>query len=237
MCASPQYEDGYTKIANEIQDHLCSFRIPGEVRQVIDAVIRKTYGYGKKEDRISHSQLLELTKQDKGNLSRSLCKAIEHNLVVKSDNKLSFQKNWEQWIPFARVVKSDKKESVVISATAVVKSDKNLLSKVTDTKEKKETITKEIKKSIKKESFFPDLPGILLSKEEYDKLLKEFGVEDTRRRCEALFLYMGSHGKKYASHYMTILSWDRMEKKREPKQEEPKKALSTAEYLKAIGVK
>jgi len=29
---TPQLEDGYVKIANEIFDHLCWFRIPGELR-------------------------------------------------------------------------------------------------------------------------------------------------------------------------------------------------------------
>lgn len=261
MCASPQYEDGYTKIANEILDHLCSFRIPGEVRQVVDAIIRKTYGYGKKEDRVAHSQLLELTKQDKGNLSRSLSKAMEHKLVVKYDNKLAFNKDYEQWVPFVRVVISDKKESVVISATPVVISDNKLLSKVTDTIEKKETYTKEItvdglplemkekesfppyplikkekaklplRKNTKKEVFFPEFPDILLSKEEYDKLILRYGAAETRSKCEGLFLYMGSHGKKYVSHYLTILNWDRADKKRQPKQEEKNTAKDCTEGL------
>jgi hypothetical protein len=86
------------------------------------------------------------------------------------------------------------------------------------------------KKQVKKE-FFSDLPGILLSKEEYDKLILRYGAEETRSKCEGLFLYMGSHGKRYVSHYMTILNWDREEKKRQPKQEEKNTAKDCTEGL------
>jgi len=45
---SPQTENGYIKIANELWDALTGIRIPGEVRQVLDYIFRKTYGYNKK---------------------------------------------------------------------------------------------------------------------------------------------------------------------------------------------
>ena len=47
---SPQWENGYTKIANEILESLARIRINGEARQVLDVIIRKTYGYGKKTE-------------------------------------------------------------------------------------------------------------------------------------------------------------------------------------------
>jgi phage replication O-like protein O len=59
---SPQLENGYTRIANELLDALIRYRIPGEERQVLDVIIRKTYAYGKKEDRISLSQFHDMTR-------------------------------------------------------------------------------------------------------------------------------------------------------------------------------
>ncbi len=91
--ANPQLEDGHTKIANEIMDALCRFRIPGEIRLVLDSIIRKTYGWHKKSDDISNSQLCEATGLKKGNVSRSLSKLITHNLVVRTDNCLALQKD------------------------------------------------------------------------------------------------------------------------------------------------
>ena len=58
---SPQLENGHTRLANEIMEALCRFRIPGVERQVLDAIIRKTYGWHKKKDAISLSQFVEMT--------------------------------------------------------------------------------------------------------------------------------------------------------------------------------
>lgn len=125
---SVQLENGYTKIANEMIDAFCKFRIRGESWQVLMAIFRKTYGYNKKEDWIAHTQIVEMTGLDKGNASRELSKLITQNIVVKSDNKLRLNKNYKEW---KQVVKSDNKElskvtiPVVNIDTVVVKSDGN----------------------------------------------------------------------------------------------------------------
>jgi hypothetical protein len=48
---------------------------------------------------------------------------------------------------------------------------------------------------------------VLLSGEEYDNLVKRFGREDADRKIEKLDNYIGSRGRKYKSHYRTILVW------------------------------
>ena len=53
---------------------------------------------------------------------------------------------------------------------------------------------------------------VLLSDWEYHDLLKRF-PNDLTQRIEDLSLYIGSTGKKYTSHYMTLIRWDRIEKK------------------------
>ncbi len=76
---TPQLENGYTRIANEIMESLCKIRISGEARQCLDLIIRKTYGFNKKVDRISLSQFVIGTNLPKP----TVCKAI---------NKLKFMK-------------------------------------------------------------------------------------------------------------------------------------------------
>ena len=110
--ANPQTKNGYVRIANDIYESLCRFRIPGEVRQVIDCVIRKTYGYNKKSDWLSNSQIVEMTGLKKGNVSRALSKAITNKIVIKKDNKLSINKDYEEWISFNKVIKSDNKKKL-----------------------------------------------------------------------------------------------------------------------------
>lgn len=54
---SPQVEDGHLKIANELFEAIMAFPFGKNELRVLLAVLRKTYGYGKKEDDLSASQL------------------------------------------------------------------------------------------------------------------------------------------------------------------------------------
>lgn len=146
--ANPQKENGFIAIATELYEAMISFRIPGECEQVLKVILRKTYGYNKKEDSISSSQFCDLTKLKKGNVSRALSKLITNKVVIKSDNNkrtgnvYRINKDYQEWIPF--VIKSDnkKKSKKLLSKkkhllskpiTKVIKSDNNLLSEVRDT--------------------------------------------------------------------------------------------------------
>jgi phage replication O-like protein O len=136
-----QLENGYTKIANELIDKFCTFRIRGEAWQILMAIFRKTYGFNKSEDWISHSQIVEMTGMLKGNVSRELSKLITEHIVIKTDNKLKLNKHYDEWI----VIKTDNKkklskliEPVIKIDTKVIKSEGNKRNYT------KETITKEI---------------------------------------------------------------------------------------------
>lgn len=48
---------------------------------------------------------------------------------------------------------------------------------------------------------------VLLTKEEHQKLIDKYEPEFTDACIERLDNYIGSNGKKYKSHYRTILSW------------------------------
>ena len=54
---SPQLEEGHIKIANELFEAIMAFPFKQTTLRVLLAVLRKTYGYGKKEDDLSASQL------------------------------------------------------------------------------------------------------------------------------------------------------------------------------------
>ena len=82
------------------------------------------------------------------------------------------------------------------------------------------------KEKILKKKF---LDFVLLTEEEYQKLIDKFGDVETEEMIEKLNNYIGSKGKKYKSHYFTILNWKRMEQdkqyKKLSKKEENLKAL------------
>uniref|UniRef100_A0A6M3Y8Q3 Putative DNA replication initiation protein n=1 Tax=viral metagenome TaxID=1070528 RepID=A0A6M3Y8Q3_9ZZZZ len=141
--ANPQKENGYTPIANEIMDAFSRHRIPGEQRQILDCIIRKTYGYNKKKDTISFSQFEAKTGLKKPNISRSIKALLSKKIisVIKSDNGKTyiyeFNKDFEKWVPLSKMITLSK----VI--TTVIKSDNESLSKVITTKDNKDTLTKD----------------------------------------------------------------------------------------------
>ena len=69
------------------------------------------------------------------------------------------------------------------------------------------------KKEINKESF-GEFENVLLSEQELDKLKSRFG-EDANSYIERLSNYIASSGKRYKSHYATILTWAEKDKQSE----------------------
>ena len=138
----PQCEDGYTKIANELLEAFGLIRIPGEARQVLDVIIRKTYGWGKKMDAISLEQFCLTTGLKKPNVVRAIKKLLTMNLIIKKDNgyvaMYGINKTYSTWQRLSKKITLSK---AIIS---VIEKDKKPLSKKIPTKESiKETITKE----------------------------------------------------------------------------------------------
>jgi len=95
--ASPQVEDGYLKIANEIAEALSRLNLSAYQSRFLWALFRLTYGWNKKVDRISNSQIIEMTGMTKGHVSRTKKSLIERQIVTCIGNKLGFQKDYSKW--------------------------------------------------------------------------------------------------------------------------------------------
>lgn len=54
---------------------------------------------------------------------------------------------------------------------------------------------------------------VLLKQEEHEKLVERLGEEGTKKMIERLNNYIGSSGRRYKSHYHTILQWAEKDKK------------------------
>ena len=150
--ANPQIENGHIDIANEIADKLCSYRLSGEEWQVLWVILRKTYGWHKKEDWISLSQFVSLTGIKKPDIIKVLKKLLSKNIIFisKKDNAViqmdnakinyyAFNKDYDTWKPLSKRITLSKK------ITTVIQMDNLALSKWIPTKETitKENITKE----------------------------------------------------------------------------------------------
>ena len=160
MTASPQKENGYTAIANKIMEALAIIRIPGEARQVLDAIFRKTYGWNKKEDRISLSQLRKMTGLKDHYVIRARKRLILMNLItIKKDHKGSviykFQKDYTKWRPLPKAVVPPTKNGSPYQKgeSATTKKGNRPLPKAVDTKPSitKPSITKQRGNDLTKE--------------------------------------------------------------------------------------
>lgn len=130
---SPQKENGYTAIANELMDALAKYSLPGAQMQCLLLILRKTYGFNKKTDAISLSQFQKGTGISKRNVIRALDQLKKRNIIfvkkggVKNDtlstSKYRFNKRSEGW------------KSSVINDTGGVKRGKKRVSKMTHTKD------------------------------------------------------------------------------------------------------
>ncbi|MGB8422215.1 replication protein [Paraburkholderia sp.] len=99
--ASPQLENGYTRLANEILDALLLAGLTSRQWAVVMAVIRKTYGYNKKSDDIGLSQLQAMTRIDKAHLSRTVreleAMRVLSRTVGTHGHHLGLNKKIAQW--------------------------------------------------------------------------------------------------------------------------------------------
>jgi len=138
--ASPQLENGYTRISNELMEALARTRISGESRQVLDVIVRKTYGFGKKRDVIALSQFVLATGMKKTAVCKGIVKLIDMGIITKKGNdfrkEYGIVKDFELWKPLPKKITSTKKDN------EGTQKRKQSLPKKIHTIEKKETIQK-----------------------------------------------------------------------------------------------
>lgn len=71
--------------------------------------------------------------------------------------------------------------------------------------------------------FYGEFKKVKLKIEEYKKLIERFGEKNTKILIDELDTYIASRGKRYSSHYATILNWARRKFQEHKKVESNKK--------------
>lgn len=170
--ANPQ-PDKFIKISTELFEELCKIRIPGEARQILDAIIRKTYGYKKKGDLIALSQLSEMTGLSRQNVHRSLQKLKEMNVInvtkvgYNAPALIFVNKDYDLWVSIPKKEYSRPEKNVTNNGDSVTNTEyikkrknvtkseyKNVLNmgttidiKINNNKERCEVLKNELKKT------------------------------------------------------------------------------------------
>lgn len=154
-------DNGYTKLANELYEELIGANLTKNQAKVAHAICRKTYGFNKKTDRISDSQLAELTRLPRQKVNKAKNELIAMKVIVKVGMAIGPNKNLTEWdIPDCHqngvIVTKTVTKSVTKSVTGL--SPKQGHTKETITKEKKEnknTMSEEVRSKNEKSNSEP----------------------------------------------------------------------------------
>ena len=90
-------DNGYTRLANDLYDALIAADLTRNQAKVAHAICRKTYGFNKKTDRISDSQLAELTKLPRQKVNKAKNELIDMKVICRIGHEIGPNKNIFEW--------------------------------------------------------------------------------------------------------------------------------------------
>ncbi|EBK8975373.1 replication protein [Salmonella enterica subsp. enterica serovar Falkensee] len=92
-----EIEDGFTRLANALYDELIGADLTKNQSKVAHAICRKTYGFGKKMDRISDSQLAMLTRLPRQKVNKAKNELIAMKVILREGVQIGPNKNIAEW--------------------------------------------------------------------------------------------------------------------------------------------
>gem|GEM_PF-2226999 len=203
--ASPQKENGYTPIANELLEQIISFDFSKRQLVVIMAIARMTYGYNRKSDALSGWQIAQMTNLDRSNVSKTIAELIAMNVVTKHENgreshgvlvnEISINKHYTNWLTVVNSTTVVKTPTVVKTTTVtVVKTTTKPLLKQ-PTLESNKTIKQVLQKNTNKTS----LPNDFSISERVKTWADKNGYDQLEKHLENFIISCEKHSYKYAN--------------------------------------
>ncbi len=102
--ASPQKENGYTAIANELLEAIYRAKLNGTQFRIFLAILRFTYGFNRKCHEFSLGFLSDSIGSNKQQVKRELDKLIDLNIIIvvkeagfNNSRILKINKNYDEW--------------------------------------------------------------------------------------------------------------------------------------------
>lgn len=142
---------------------------------------------------------------------------------IREQNRLRAKKHYEK--------KKNSNVSLTLSNATDIDKDKDIDKELDkDIKDIAETAppvsSNKSKKAKPKKHKYGEFENVLLTDEEIEKLKAEY--QDWQQKIDNLSLYIGSTGKSYKSHYLTILKWARKDA------DQPKKIYGGNQYKRRV---
>ena len=78
-------EDGYTRIANVLLQALCAVKLNGTQQNIINYIIRKSFGWGRTEVAISLDEFAKNCDTTKQYISRQLKVLVDKKIVIRCE--------------------------------------------------------------------------------------------------------------------------------------------------------
>ncbi|MCH8055975.1 MAG: replication protein [Deltaproteobacteria bacterium] len=105
--ADVQIAHGYTRIANELMEAFCRINLSSYESRIVWFVIRKTYGFNRKMDRISLRQFSQGTGIRHQHARRAIKSLVDKHILTthpESPQRILYgiQKNHEKWMHITR---------------------------------------------------------------------------------------------------------------------------------------
>ncbi|EPQ7582688.1 replication protein, partial [Escherichia coli] len=141
-----EVEDCYTRLANALYEELIGADLTKNQSKVAHAICRKTYGYGKKMDRISDSQLAQITRLPRQKVNKAKNELIAMKVILREGQQIGPNKNIEEWQIEGCHYSGDNVTALVtksVTKTVTALSPKQGHTKETITKEKRKDYSSE----------------------------------------------------------------------------------------------
>ncbi|MDF7681886.1 replication protein [Enterobacteriaceae bacterium ESL0689] len=224
-----ELDDGYTRIANELYEELIGANLTKNQAKVAHAVCRKTYGFNKKVDRISDSQIAQLTNLPRQKVNAAKNELLAMKVLISEGGLIGPNKNLNEWdIPDTKAApkchhNSDCHHSGDTVPTVVTKSvTKTVTGLSPQWGHTKDTITKDKKDNINKPPIVPlvkisgkseksqkratQFPENFTPTENNQRLANELCV-DLQAEMAAFSDYHRSKGSTYKDWNLALNTW------------------------------
>lgn len=133
-------EDGYTRIANELLEAVLSAELTARQLKIVMAVIRKTYGFNKKSDRITNTQIADITGIHHTHVCKAKNELLERKILITNGREIGVNKVVSEWkneiSQNSKTLAKSANKTLAKSAKQSVPSQLNTKDTLKDNKEK-----------------------------------------------------------------------------------------------------
>lgn len=90
-------DDGYTRLATMLLEEYAGANLNRRHYKVLLAVLRLTYGWNKKSDRMTDQQISDICKLPRQKVNEAKNELISMNIIIREGNRIGPNKNVSEW--------------------------------------------------------------------------------------------------------------------------------------------